>query len=369
MTTNNDDVRLLVNGKEFRGWKEVGISAGIERAARDFTLAITDRWPATGAAPVREVKPGDVCEVYIGTDKVLTGYVDGTPVSYDARSVSVSVRGRSKTADLVDCCSPKSGQWRAQTVQSIATALAKPYGIAVKSQVPTGTAVSDFQIQQGETIFEALDRLLKPRQIWATDDADGNLVFLKIGAGGWAGADLVLGDNILAANAELDNKDRFSKYICNGQRAGDDLDYGTVVNEIVATQTDATVHRNRVLVLSHIGHATQALCQARVEFEAVYRFARSVATTYTVQGWRTASGALWMPNQTVRVVDRVMGFDDELLIVEVEYRLTNEGQRAVLKVAPRAGYVDRDPVVHKRKGKDSTQDTDDAEIWATPSGK
>jgi len=96
-------VRLLINGQTYAGWISVRVSAGIERQARDFALEATDRWPGQTDIP-RRIQPGDACQLYLGADLVLTGYVDATPIRYDGTSVSVAVRGRSKTADLVDCC-------------------------------------------------------------------------------------------------------------------------------------------------------------------------------------------------------------------------------------------------------------------------
>ena len=100
MTDDRNTVRLLVNGTDYGGWKSVRITAGIDRQARDFEVSVTDRWP--GSDVPRRIAPGDACKVYIGSDLVLTGHVDGTPISHDATSVSVAVKGRSATADLVD---------------------------------------------------------------------------------------------------------------------------------------------------------------------------------------------------------------------------------------------------------------------------
>ena len=97
-----NQVRLVVNGQEFGGWKSVRIEGGIERQARSFDLEVTDRWPGQTDIP-RRIRPFDACQVFIGNDLVLTGYVDATPIKYDGKSVGVGVKGRSKTADLVDC--------------------------------------------------------------------------------------------------------------------------------------------------------------------------------------------------------------------------------------------------------------------------
>ena len=77
-------VRLVVNGEEFGGWKSVRITPGIERQARDFDLSVTDVWPGRSEVP-RRIRPFDACQVFIGSDLVLTGYVDATPIKYDGR--------------------------------------------------------------------------------------------------------------------------------------------------------------------------------------------------------------------------------------------------------------------------------------------
>lgn len=48
-------VTLSVNGLEYRGWKKVSISAGIERLSRDFKLDVTWRWPGqVEEIPIRQ---------------------------------------------------------------------------------------------------------------------------------------------------------------------------------------------------------------------------------------------------------------------------------------------------------------------------
>ena len=279
MSDPKNTVRLTVSGQDYGGWKEVSISAGIERQARDFTLSVTDRWPGATDIP-RRIRPGDLCEVFIGADKVLTGFVDGTPVSYDARQVTVGVKGRSKTADLVDCSAINSpGQWRGQKLERIAADMASPYGIQVVTETATGAAIADHQIQQGETVFESIDRMLRIRHLLATDDEHGRLVFIEPGKTRAVTA-LVMGGpdgNIKSASTDLDNKDRFSEYVCKGQRAGDDDSWGEQVSEETATIADTAIKRRRVLVMKQSGQADEGTCRDRVEYERAHRAAKKAA--------------------------------------------------------------------------------------------
>lgn len=329
-------VRLLVNGREYGGWKQVEITAGLDRMARDFTLEVTDRWP--GQTSLRPIQPGDICTVFIGDDRIITGYIDGTPLRYDARSVSLSVQGRSRTADLVDCAPlHATGQIKQKTVEQIAHVLAEPYGIPVVADVDTGSIIPTHHINPGETVAESLDRLLQLRQLLATDDAEGRLVLTRAGMKR-ADTALVVGQNILTASAELDMRDRFSEYRVKGQRSGSDTDHGAAVSAQMGVSTDGAVTRKRVHVETARGQADIAACRRQAEWVAAHRAAQTYKVIYTVQGWRQASGALWEPNRVVRVTDPVIGWDQDMVIGEVVYGLSDSGMTSTLTVAPRAAW-------------------------------
>lgn len=404
-------VRLVVNGTEFGGWKNVRIEAGIERQARSFDLEVTDRWPGQTDVP-RRVRPGDLCALYIGKDLVATGYIDGTPIRYDGTSLSVGIRGRSKTADLVDCCPIQAssggsgvksssgasgskgwgalhltasdgtktapapaarsirpntkggtgGQWRGVKLEQIASDMAAPYGVNVLAEVDTGGTLAH-QVQQGETVFESIDRMLRIRHCLSTDNAQGDLVFIVAGSGGKAGTALELGVNIRSADVPLDYSKVYSEYICKGQKsvtsqqtdedeAGNDVD--TAVTASIgssATVLDNRITRRRLLVLRQSGQADEGTCGDRVKYERAHRAAKALESTYTVDGWRQGdTAALWVPNQVVRVVDAVIGFDTEMLIAEVKYLLDEQGQRTELRVGPLDGYVSAAQKAQKKKG-------------------
>ncbi|EFH4133665.1 baseplate protein, partial [Escherichia coli] len=92
----NDNVTLRVNGREWNGWTSVRIGAGIERLARDFSVEITRQWPGDEGITTLQprIKNGSKVEVLIGDELVITGWVEATPVRYDARSVSTGIAGR-----------------------------------------------------------------------------------------------------------------------------------------------------------------------------------------------------------------------------------------------------------------------------------
>ncbi|MCO7519447.1 MULTISPECIES: phage baseplate assembly protein [unclassified Pseudomonas] len=345
---NQNAVTLSVNGLDYRGWKKVSISAGIERQARDFRLGVTWSWP--GQVQDIPVRQGDRCEVRIGADLVLTGWVFGTPISFDARSVERSVAGRSLTADLVDCSAVnKPGQWRGQGVQKIVQALAEPYGVRVLSEVAETTKLADHQIEPGETAFESIDRLLTLSRLLSTDDARGRVVIIKPGSAGRAIDRLELGQNLLTGSAELDFSGVFSEYRVTGQRSGTDTDYGEAASEVKAGVTDPRASRRRVLLIHESGQMTPELAQARANWERGSRMGKALTLRYKIQGWRQSNGALWVPNMIVRVVDPLIGIDRDMLISEIEYVLDDAGTVANIVVGPPDGFDPEPKDPHKSR--------------------
>lgn len=341
-------VTLTVNGMDYSGWKTVSITAGIERQSRDFKLDVTWRWPGQDAEiPVRQ---GDYCEVRIGADLVLSGWIYSTPVSYDAKLVNRAVAGRSLTSDLVDCSAiNKPGQWRGQSVYEIVQALASTYGVQVTSQVAETTKLTDHSIEPGETVFESIDRLLTLSRLLSTDDSRGRLVIVRPGSAGRAVDRLELGQNILTGTTDLDFSQVFSEYRVTGQRSGSDEAFGENASEVKASVTDPRATRKRVLLIHESGQMTPELADARANWERGSRIGKALSFIYLVQGWRQSNGALWLPNMIVRVVDPMVGLDRDMLISEIEYALSDSGTVAHITVGPPDGFEPEPKDPHKSR--------------------
>jgi prophage tail gpP-like protein len=263
----------------------------------------------------------------------MTGHVDATPIDYDADSVTIMIRGRSKTGDLVDCAADnptEKGQFKGLKAEAIAEKISKQYGLTVTAEADTGAVLADHQIQQGETAFESLDRLAKQRQILISDNGAGELVLLKPGSGGKAASMLELGNNILSASAGFDFSDVYTEYKVKGQRSrgGDDADWDVNSAAQLSAQgkaTDNSLKRRRVLVVRQSGQADAGTCQKRAEHEQRIRAAKAGEIRYKVAGWRQQDGTLWQANQTVAIKDAIMQIEKELLISEIIYTLDEGG--------------------------------------------
>lgn len=343
MVTARERVTLKVGSRLYEGWKSVRITAGVERAARDFEISISDKWWEAKPQPRLagwKIDEGAACQVLIGGQLVLTGWIDTTASSMSAEDHTITVSGRSKTGDLIDCSAiiPNS-QMLAGTLPSIAAKLAKPFGVGVKGG--GGDAFPDFTVQQGEGVYEIIERLSRVRGFLVCDDEGGNLVLASAGAGGHAG-ELRLGErgNVEAATATRSIADRFSSYTVKFQDGQwGDVAGGAAIG-VLATIKDPGVPRYRPkIILAETGQGGTDLAIRRGKWECARRAGRGTQIRATVLGWRDAGGGLFRPNSIAPVILPPLGLSASLLIAEVSYLMDEGGAtRCEMTLGPVAAY-------------------------------
>lgn len=329
-----DRVSLRIAGARYEGWKEVSIETGLDTLAGSFNLALTERFPDQPELWV--IEPGVACEVLIGDDLVITGFVDEGSNDTDSNSHPVQVTGRSKTGDLVDCSAVHTpATWTNRKLEQIAADIAGPFGITVQAVTDTGAPFAKFALQQGETAFEAIERMCRMRAVLPTSDAAGVLQLRRPGEVR-AGYELRLGENLLALRHRRSQRNRYSNYILKGQASGDGIEGAAARPK--AEATDAGVARWRPLVIVNSEQTTQASLSDRAKWEATVRAARGQEVQATVQGWRAPDGSLYRPDVLVPVVGRQVGLDAELLVTNVRFSAGDRGKRAELTLAPKEAY-------------------------------
>jgi prophage tail gpP-like protein len=317
------DVKLTVNGADYAGWKSVSIARGIEQIAGTFELGVSELWP--GQKIVRNIAPGDLCTVSVDGQVVITGFVDDVDIRHDKETHEVRVAGRDATGDLVDCSAiHKSGKWAMAKMESIATDLCSPFGISVSvsAEVNTGAAV-EWNINEGESAFECLDRLAKSKGVLPISNGRGGLVITRAGKAGRVSTSLQLGVNILGGNLKLSFRERFGRYIVKGQGASSDALFADATR-LKAEAVDPMIGRYRPLVVIADDLADGATVQRRALWEANTRTGKSAQPNIRTQGW-SHLGGLWQPNTLVHVVDKWMRTDADLLIKSVSFGLDESG--------------------------------------------
>lgn len=333
------DLRLKVDGTLYGGWQDIRIRRSIEQIAGTFELSVTERW--SGQSTPRPIRPGAECQVLIDGKPVITGYVDDVNISYDANSHTVSVSGRDKTGDLVDCTAINF-HFPNQTILTIAERLCQQFCIAVSAQTDVGGKFSTYVQNPGDSVFSALDGAAKIRGVLLLSDGNGGLVIARAGTTRLS-ALLATGANIIACSASFSHKDRFSEYtVTSHQEAQDEVQggdpYPKTAFHIAAKSQDPIVQRYRPLTIIADKLIDRKQTQERADYERNVRYGKSQPIQYSVQGWRYDDENIWPINRLVPVKDDLLGVDADLLITGVDLLLNDSGTRTELTLMPREGF-------------------------------
>lgn len=346
-----DDLSLIINGAVISGWESIRVTRGIERFPSDFSVVMTERYPGEAQSYFDVMQSGDAVTVKLGADTVLTGYVDRFIPTYTPDGHSITVSGRSKCADLVDCSAEyPNGQIVNATVKEIATKLAQPYGIKVKQLTPekvvhdyagkgSNTIIPQLNLNFIETPYEIIEQICRYMTLLAYDSVDGNLVLSQAGSSKMASG-FKEGVNVQRATMSFAMDQRFSDYqvILNSFWSfGDIGDSGN----LVTTSTDPVVTRHRLKnILSNGSSAGIEIGKQRGDWESARRYGRSEVLTLKCDSWRDAAGTLWEPNTLAPVDMPGMKLHNRfLLISEVTYFRDNLGTSADLVLMPPSAFT------------------------------
>ncbi|ODR86705.1 phage baseplate assembly protein [Shewanella xiamenensis] len=337
-----DNVMLRADGQEFSGWTQVSVSMDVRAIAWSFSLTMT-----TTIVEVHGplLKKGQRVELFIGTDRVMTARIDEIAVSYDEANVNYDVTGRSLTGQLVDSAAIYPGsQFSHLSLPDIARELCAPFGIDVTlenhhwrnalqleySEFPT------VRIEQGESVYELLERLARQAGVLLTTNASGHLVMTQAGTRVITPA-LVLGENIKSCRAIDSILPRASQYIVKGSGTG--LDFGaqdTVGNAVEIIDPDIDLHRPRIVICETV--LTTDIATQRGQWQRCRDLGSGTQAEYTLTGW-THDGGVFTPNVLVSVDDDLADIHDQWLVVTVTLVEGDDGRLATLTVQPPESLV------------------------------
>jgi prophage tail gpP-like protein len=355
-------VSLEVGGIKYDGWKSVRIKHSVEHLAGTFTLDVSDRWPDQTEAFA--IEPGATCTVMIGDDVMITGYIDIVQVKATAKEHTITVEGRDKTGDLVDCSAPPM-EWLDMLFEDIAAEVCAEYGIDVIVEASGGIKLPRKSTNTQETCHKLLDKMAKIQGVMMISDRLGNLKLTRAGLQGEAYDMLVLGENLTKLDYERSFANLYSSITVKsqvngaqdgggGQTNGDintkqigaverlsGAGSGQTQNVVISkpspnsktpkktkavfTVENEGIDRHRPLIIIAEDQATDDRCQLRAEWEAGTREAKSKKINVQVQGWRQSNGAIWEINTLVYMRCPWVKEDQVMLISAIEFSLDMAG--------------------------------------------
>lgn len=350
-----DDITLTVGGVDWTGWESIQASRSVDAMAGAFSLGLADRVQHGGSS--LPLAPGMECVLSCGSDTLVSGFIDSVSQSLDAGRHGITVSGRDRSADLVDASAVHMpGSWKGASLMDICMALCSHFGIAVTLEGNQGQPFTAFQIQPGESVAEAMQRLLKQRELVAMPDGQGGIRLAKL-ARETLSTVLREGVNVLSASVTCDASERFSEYIVTGQKQGTDKEFGKACS-VKAKVTDEQIPRYRPLVIRASQQGGMAYMRQRAQWEMTTRRADGTSVQITVQGWRDSAGKLWAPGVLVPVHVPTLGISQSLLIGEVTWTRDSGGTTTQLTLKDPAAWQPEPEEPKKNTGSGSSTDWD-----------
>lgn len=332
----SDILTLTAGDVILTGWQRVQVTRALGSLPASFDIAVTEKYPASADV---DIEPGQPCQVKIGGDLVITGYIDRYTASIASGEHTVRISGRSKSQDLVDCSAlfdTQSGEPGMQmlngTTLSIARRLAASYGIEVNSLAGEGAQVPRFNINLGETAWEIIDRVSRYSSLIAYDMPDGSVMLAQAGTESMASG-FAIGSNVESASVTYSMDERFSDYephMLSTMVYGTDA--GVNAPGVGKVIKDAGVSRFRKrYIVSEQASNGQSLASARAQWECNRRLGRSRAFNVTCDAWRDSAGQLWAPNHLAPFNAPILKLPNaRWIIASVEYQRDERGQHAQL---------------------------------------
>lgn len=307
----------------FHGWEDLSIKKDLEQLATTFSFKIPQSFRDTH----KEFKlaPQTRVQINVNGQPVITGRIETMVSQLTPDENSITVGGRSKTGDLVDCAvlGPPF-EYNNISLDKLARELLKPFGLKVFLSA-NPKVIPKVSIKPGDKVFEVLDKYARGQGFFWVTTREGNLRLMSPGN---SKADTRLEENfnILAGSVNIDETQRFSKYVVKGSSSADDNFPGVVSSVPEGIALDKGVARYRPHVEISEGNLTTELAKSRAQWEAAYKLAQGFNILITVQGWQQETGILWGLNQLTKVKSITMGLDGTFLSKSIEHiRSKSEG--------------------------------------------
>lgn len=277
---------IVVNGQEFSDWETVWVQWNWAEWWSNFRFTCAEREPYPERAPVMQFKPGDLCMIYLGGIRVITGVIITRQVAYDANNHGVMLVGKSLSwyaarSSIID----KDSDYDNKTFLQIADKVLAPTGIKYQvlgqiSQIPFKSGARP----GGKSIGEFLDELARDRDIIVSNTPTGDFLFIGNHSRP-VSADLLEGENIKKMQFLWSHERVWKDYVARAQSAGDNQKRGTQKTELEAKATGAAVRYTALLTYLEHPVYTQEEVALRNDAEVGWNDGQIIQATITTYGW------------------------------------------------------------------------------------
>ena len=326
---------LEIAGNQFENFTSAVCEIRLDSLSSSFNFQAV---ATNGQALPFKVK--DSCKVIVDGEIVLTGSIEVISSSYDAGSYQISIRGRDKTADLIDSTLDSIDDIRGDglTLKTLIEKVISQLKIDISvidlvDPEPFNAAEDVISPEPGDNAFSFIEKYARKRQVLLTSNSDGDLVIATNSGQTAPGAvQHIIGandNNVISSNFSFDTTGRFNIYkiISNQNPVALNLAGNTTLSSIAAQGgfvVDSDINTGRQLIIVSEVPFSSRSCEDRAKWEADIRRARGLVYSAVVPFYRVngVSGDLWTTNRIYQIVDDFVGKVEPMLCNSVVYSLS-----------------------------------------------
>ena len=357
-------IYLEVNGIKYEGFTEISVNSSLENFCSSFSFATTLKeklsflGDKTGKF-TNDIKLQNKVKIYIDDIKILTGYIEALDLDYDSKSHNIVYSGRDIGGDMVDSSIIQATYKQRNFAMLAQIVLAKNGFTSVKIVNKAGLLFLEptevIATEDGEKVFDFLDRYAKKLQVIIKINRDGDLEIAREDDN--VVKNMLINNrtkdnNILSAKLQLTTKDRFN--IVNVYSQANNSKHTTTSISQKGTAKDSAIRDTRRISLN-MNTASQsktlaALAQWNVNVRRAKgsRYICKIVDFYSerienIQIFKLNYNQVWQPNTLVDIVDEVAQIEGTFLIQGVEFSQSVNGSFTTLDIVEKGSFTDSAP--------------------------
>jgi prophage tail gpP-like protein len=340
---NEVRVSLTDDALMLTGWTSVRITRSIEYGTSSFELTCT----ADANAFKLLSKEGAPVQIFIGQSQVLAGYVDTVEHILTAREHILSISGRGRCSDLIDCSCRLDAIGSHVKLLDLCKQIANPYQVDVLVPANGTQAILDALpvlprqlVSITETAWEVIERCARYYGLLVFESEQGELTIstagTELGASGVA-----VGANVEAIVCTKTTLGTFSTYNAVMSAYGASAEDEGIPNMPACTVVASASRLRPIFFVSEQSAADRRFVEKRTNWMAARAYGRSRRVRVLTDSWRDGEGSIWIPNINYPVSGPQVGIPEGtmLLLAEVTFILDNNGRHAELLFGPRQGFL------------------------------
>jgi prophage tail gpP-like protein len=343
---------VIVDGAVSNTWESVEVQLNYGEAYPSFKFQTVEgqNQDVQGGGRAPMYRPGQYVLIKLGGQIAVTGIIVVRQTAYDAKHHQIQFEGRgvtwlaSRASHVGQSQSGQSGNFDGMNFIEVAAQLLAPFaGDGVSYKVRGNIDMRPFpklQINPGETIWNFMERIARPRGIVVSTNETGAFIFT--GYHEAVAVDMLIeGVNIKTCNAIMSIDGVYSEYDVRGQQPGDDQTNGAGASEVQGTYPGMLGFYSQRSYSPNLTPAEQPGDQQDMEDRAKhehewrdYTYKQAIVTVY---GWLQQDGSLWRPGDSVRIYSPMIPFNEVMSIQRVTFTQNNShGTLTTLELVNRA---------------------------------